>query len=342
MPEDVIPHRYQPTYRADETGLILDFASRGESLGFVGIAGVGKSNIVNYLRYVQHNPQRIGQVEHLHFPIVDATKWEGTVSSLWKEMLDGLAQVTKTLTPIPEQNKVIPFSKEAEEERLWDTLRAHLQLVCQDLNHKVMLVLDDFDDVLRTGPLTMLERLNALRSEGNREHLSYLILTKRLPHVLGRGYDIAHRSKFYDLFRYNIYALAPYTSKDARQMLDHLNAVGGKPLNSRDKVQILNLAGGHAQLLKVLFNTYINEGAPAIDPVIYFAGKSDIHQECQRILINLHMDEQQAALRLARGQHTPKDQAAIDHLARRGLLVKLNPPTWFSPLMAQFLTTYVG
>ena len=88
--------RYQPTYRVDEINLILRFASRGESLGLVGIAGVGKSNLVNFLRDIQHNALQLEQeIEHLHFPIVDLTYWEGTASSLWKMMLDALNQTTQ-------------------------------------------------------------------------------------------------------------------------------------------------------------------------------------------------------------------------------------------------------
>ena len=49
MPPNVIP-RYQPTFRKDEIELITRLASRGESVGLVGVAGVGKSNIVNFLR----------------------------------------------------------------------------------------------------------------------------------------------------------------------------------------------------------------------------------------------------------------------------------------------------
>jgi hypothetical protein len=337
MSHDVIPQRYQPTYREDEIDLILRFALRGESLGFVGIAGVGKSNLVNFLRNIQRNAQRIEQnVEPMHFPIIDATHWPGDPISLWKMMLDALNQATKGLAPFPEDNKVIPIS---EEERALSTLRARLGWICQELQHKVMFVLDDFDVVFETGPLAMLERLNSLRSEGNRGHLSYLVLTKRLPHILGQSQHIENGSKFYDLFRHNLYALEPYVPDDARQMLAHLNEVAGKPLSNRDLAQIRALAGGHARLLKIVFDIWINEGAPnAADPVAHLVAKPDVQQECRRILLGLHEQEQEVALLIARGRQTADHQEIVDHLTRRGLLSA--PTTWFSPLFAQFLSTY--
>lgn len=338
MSHDVIPQRYQPTYREDEIDLIIRFALRGESLGFVGVAGIGKSNLVNFLRNIQRNAQHVEHnVEHMHFPVVDATYWPRTPASLWKMMLDALNQATQTLAPFPEDNKIIPIS---EEERALSTLRARLGWICQELGHKVMFVLDDFDLVFETGPLAMLERLSGLRSEGNRGHLSYLVLTKRLPHILGQSHNIENGSKFYDLFRHNLYALEPYAPDDARQMLLHLNEVAGKPLSNRELTQIRALAGGHAQLLKVVFNIWINEGAPGADPVAHFAAKPDIYQECRRLLLSLHRQEQEVALLAARGRYTAEHQDIIGHLARRGLLVKLDPLTWFSPLFERFLTTY--
>ena len=340
MSHDVVPRRYRPTYRLDEVELIIRFAKRGESLGLVGIAGVGKSNLINFLRDIQRNAQHVEQnVERLHFPIVDATYWQQTPISLWKMMLDGLLQATRELPPPPEGDKVIPIS---EEQRVLNALRARLEWLCQERKQKIMFVLDDFDAAFEIGPLAMIERLNGFRSEGNRGHLSFLIFTKRLPQVLGQDHNIEHKSKFYDLFRHNLYALEPYTTEDARQMLMHLNEVADRPLNTRELAQIHALAGGHARLLKIVFDTWLKEPPSGSDPIAYFVSRPDVQHECQRILENLHKQEQKVALLVARTDNTTEYQSTIDHLVRRGLLVKSAPPTWFSPLMARFLATYGG
>jgi hypothetical protein len=338
MPSNVAS-RYQTTYRDDEIRLIVSSAARGESLGFMGLAGVGKSNMVNFLRNIQqHAPHFEQDVATLHFPVVDATYWQRNPAHLWRLMLDALTRVTQSLTLSPvEENKVISIS---EEERVLAALQTRLHQVCQELEHKVMFILDDFDLVFETGPLTLLERLSGLRSEGNRGFLSYLVFTKRLPHVLGRPYDLENRSKFYDLFRHHIYALEPYSPEDARQMLVHVNENAGKPLRSLDLTQIRQLAGGHGQLLKIIFDLFANEGMPVGDPVTYLANKPDVQQECQRILRNLHDEEQAVAVRLARGLQDDKDRPVMDHLVRRGLLVKFEPVTWFSPVWEQFLKNY--
>lgn len=122
-------------------------------------------------------------------------------------------------------------------------------------------------------------------------------------------------------------------------MLKHLNELAGNPLPESQLQQIYQLAGGHPQLLRTVFNSWVEEGASGVK-VMHFANKPEIQQECHRILLSLHEPEQEAACLAARGQHTAEHQALLDHLARRGLLVKQNPITWFSPLMEQFLKGY--
>ena len=336
MPSNAAP-RYQASFRKNEIELIVRMAQRGESLAFMGLAGIGKSNIVNFLREIDElAPQLEENVARLHFPIVDATYWQQTPVSLWKIMLDALEQATKNLTSPANDEKIIPI---AEEERVLNTLRSRLQWICQELEHKVMFVLDDFDQVFETGPLSMLERLNGLRSEGNREAVSYLVFTKRLPHVLGRAYDMEHNSKFYDLFRHQVYALEPYSADDAYQMLKHLNEVSGNPLREKDLAEIRQLAGGHAQLLKIIFDLWAGGNLAGVNPVTFLADNSDVQQECERILRGLHEDERAVAARLAQKLILPEDKDVIDHMVRRGLLSKSESLTWFSPVWGRFLAT---
>jgi hypothetical protein len=339
MSIDAIPQRYQPTYRRDEIQLVIDLACRGESLGFVGVAGVGKSNLVNYLRDLgRHAPQLRQDGGPVCFPIVDARHWDHKPGGLWKLMLDALSKAEQGLLLVPREDvKIIPIS---DEERALNRLQAHLERLCQNLKYRVMFVLDDFDEVFKIGPAEMIERLSGLRSEGNRGYLSYLVITKRLPHVLGRSYNLENDSKFYDLFRRHLYSLEPYNREDAQQMLVHLNSLVSKPLSSRDLTQIRALAGGHAGLLKTVFDIWLEEHPQGNDLVDSLAHKSDVRQECRRVLVHLHEQEQQVAVLVARGQHTQDHQHIVNHLVCRGLLSESG--TWFSPLFQRFLVSYKG
>lgn len=333
-------NRYSYRYRAAEIRLIFDCIKQGQSLCFVGIAGTGKSNIPNFLNTFAKNVESSSSSEediHAIFPVVDGNTWDQTPIGLWQIMLAALGDVTSHLPPPEPDGKIIHFS---EEQKAFSELKSHVDWFCQKLEQQLIFVLDDFDQVLAIGPLAMLEQLNALRSSGNRGKLSYLLFTKKLPHVLGRNHPLKGTAKFYDLFSSHIYALGLYNHEDARQMLVHLNELAGKSLTTRELTLIESLAGGHARLLKVIFELWRNEVPETADFVTAFAGKSDVRDECQRILRSLHQAEQETALRVAREQQTAADQDIIDHLMRRGLLVNSGKLEWFSPLFAAFLRTY--
>jgi hypothetical protein len=107
-------------------------------------------------------------------------------------------------------------------------------------------------------------------------------------------------------------------------------------LSTRELAHIHALAGGHARLLKIVFDTWLAEPPSSSDTVGYFASRPDIQQECQRVLANLHNQEQKVALLLTRTEDRAAYQGTVDHLVRRGLLTESG--AWFSPLFERFLS----
>ncbi|MEZ4866653.1 MAG: hypothetical protein R3C14_35365 [Caldilineaceae bacterium] len=337
--ENIINPRYLLDYRKQELTLICDCAKEGQSLCFVGIAGTGKSNITNFLHsdpygYKSHY---LGErAATIHFPVVDGNTWDGTPVGLWKLLLAAINESTRHLAQPEADAKLIQIS---EDQKAFSELKTQVDWVCQQLDQQVMFILDDFDKVIQKGPLPMLEQLNALRSSGNRGKLSYLIFTKKLPHVLGRAHSLRGASKFYDLFSHHIYALGLYSHDDARQMVVHLNELAGKPLTSREYPLIERLAGGHARLIKIIFELWRSQPSIEGDPVEYFVQQPDVRAECERILNGLHDDEQAVVGRVALDQQSEEDRAIIDHLVRRGLLQENGKLTWFSPVFAEYMRT---
>lgn len=338
MDQSVTP-RYQLTYRQAEIRLIADCAKQGQSLCLMGVAGTGKSNITNFLQSdpYGYKANYFGeQSDHFLFPLVDGNTWDQTPVGLWRLMQAALAEVTRDLEQPAADAKLIQFT---EEQRAFSELKSHVDWFCQKAGYWVIFVLDDVDKILSVGPLNMLEQLNALRSSGNRGKLSYLLFTKRLPHVLGRTHPLQGVSKFYDLFSSHIYALGLYNHEDARQMLVHLNELAGKALTTREMTQIETLAGGHARLLRLIFELWRSQHPDDENLVATLVQQSDIRDECRRIFQGLHEEEQVVCLRLAHGQQGAEDQSVIDHLVRRGLLTDGEASGWFSPLFVEFLRT---
>ncbi len=218
-------------------------------------------------------------------------------------------------------------------------LEERIEWVCQQEQHRVMFMLDEFDDVLRKGPPSVFDQLSRLRSAGNRERLSFLVFTRKLPHVLGRGHQLETQSKFYDLIRYNTFALPLHEIADSRQMLKHLNAKADNPFAREELTLIQSLTGGHTRLIKVTFEVWLREKPEDQRIVDFLAGQPEIQDECNRILNGLHRQEREVALRFAHGQTVALDDPTLDQLQRRGLIVQNGK--WFSPFMEIYLQDYL-
>jgi hypothetical protein len=103
--------------------------------------------------------------------------------------------------------------------------------------------------------------------------------------------------------------------------------------------QIEMLAGGHARLLRLIFELWRSNRPGDDNLVATLVQQSDIRDECRRIFQGLHEEEQALCLRLVHGQPEAEDLSLIDHLVRRGLLNNEEARIWFSPLFAEFLRT---
>ncbi|MEZ4732664.1 MAG: hypothetical protein R3E79_36640 [Caldilineaceae bacterium] len=120
-------------------------------------------------------------------------------------------------------------------------------------------------------------------------------------------------------------------------MLLHLNELAGKPLTTRELALIQSFTGGHARLIRLVFELWRTQRPDEEEPIADLAAQSDVRDECQRILRGLHDEEQAVVLRIAQGIQKAEDQPVIDHLVRRGLLREGEELRWFSPLFAEFL-----
>ncbi|MCB0045032.1 MAG: hypothetical protein KDD92_06365 [Caldilineaceae bacterium] len=337
--------RYPDDYRIDAITLILKNADRGDSMGLVGIAGTGKSNLLRVLRDDFAYRKRVlgDRSDTLVVTSVNAIIWEETPASLWEIMNDALLNaVERHDIFLPSDN--IRSLTDAEE-RSRRRLGTNINWLCRQNGYRLLFILDDFDYVIKQGPLSMLDTLSAFRDDGNRDLLSYLVITKQLPHIVGYQHQLDQRSKFYDLFSNRIYGLGPYNEHDAAQMLEHLNNNHGRPLSQVDREYLLWLAGGHARLIRVLFDAWSNSPPPLRERealLQYFTDQKDISQECCRVLKNLAFHEQRMIQSIYADKEIMLTLEQANHLKYRGLITNFSPLSWFSPVFAAHLERTKG
>lgn len=321
--------RFNEDFRADELALITDLARRGLSLAFVGVAGIGKSNLLNCLRsrHAVLNSQA-GSL-NLRLIVLDGNHWDGSPAGFWR-----LAR-QETEQSLSVNANVIPLAGDPVDRNAL-IVRNLVGNACRQPNQRLVFVLDDADRLLQTGPLDLLGQLRTLRDE-NRDTFSYLLFTKRLPHRLGQGLGLRTDSKFYELFSSRIYALRPYRQADARHMLNYLNSQSDRPLRGPALAAILHLSGGHAMLLKHVHELWLNQPPGEGDVLGTVVGHPDIIDVCRRIHRSLHTHEQEVLRSLARGQTlAPGDAPAVTLLQKRGLLTGAKNEC-FSPVLERYL-----
>ena len=329
--------RYRPSFRQTEVALIRAAAARGQSVCFVGVAGIGKTNLIHFLRYTgAGNPAMRSEPLGCSSPTWTAASG--------RRRPNRCGTSCSTASPAATTCPLLPGRAG---EALTDEARVRQQLfncvaqTCRDPQNRLMFLLDDFDDLLKHGPLEMLEALNTLRGEC-RDHLGYLIFTKRLPHVLGRAHDLETASKFYQLFERRIFALPLLAPEDARQMLARLDFIDGGGLSRPELGRIAFLAGGHSSLLRAVYEARRELGPLTDASVPALVAHASVRAAAQRLFRSLHLAEQEAAVRLAQSRLRPDDLDLIEHLGTRGLLVSLNSAAWFSPVWAHYLRECAG
>ena len=110
-------------------------------------------------------------------------------------------------------------------------------------------------------------------------------------------------------------------------------------MRSQELAIVQDLCGGHARLLKLVFDLWRVAPPESGNKVSHFIDQPDIRNECRRIFQGLHTQEQDVALRISKGQESPEDERVISHLIRRGLLENTGRWVWFSQLFEHYLRT---
>ncbi len=320
-------YRYHSNFRKEEIELLGGFITRGLSSVLVGVAGVGKSNIMEFIRHQYTLPSDAAEMQlAVNIISLDCSDWNGTPTDFWHLLRQEAEHDLGVKTSI------VHMSDRAN--RDFQVVRDLVSGVCDKPGGRLAILFDDADCLLHQGPVELLEQLCTLRSY-HRDTLSFLLFTKGLPHLLGEPLKLRKNSRFYELFSSRIFTLQPYVERDSVQMLNYLNAQDGRTLQQADIRMVLHLSGGHATLLRKCFDILTGEHPERIMDALL--NNPDIQNTCSRVLNSLYGHERAVLVKIAK--RTPVesiDMPALVLLQRRGLLIG-SPPTIFSPVLEGFV-----
>lgn len=322
---DIIADRYGPHYRHEVVRHISECVARGKSLGLVGIAGAGKSNLIHFLTQPETRRHVLpaGEADRTCFVAVSCLPGDQAADRLYEAMLMAAPQ-EGTAPP------VYPVGAPA-----FHPLRATLKTACR--RQRVVYLFDEFESLLEHQPAEFFDNLRLLRDDQRTSgHLCYLFITHRMPHRVSAKADFEH-SKLFELFRNDLYPLPPHTEADAVAMVNTLTQrVGSEPLGNGVANQLARYAGYHCGLIHALHQELyptLNVGWRTIHRLAQTNAR--VRKSCEHIWRHLHPEEQEGIHSCAFGG--PVERTLADFMRRRGLLLPDNSPTIFSPLFAEYV-----
>jgi hypothetical protein len=330
----LILNRFPADYRAEIVTELMTVVQHGDSACLVGLAGVGKSNLARFLEApeVVQRSLPASEAARIHFRRIDCSP-DIDRAQLYEHM----AEVVRILihqagmqSGLPADGEATPFFK----------LRHLLKHLCEKHQHRIVLIFDEFESMARNQDPQFLQDLRTLRDDHRTtRNVVFLVITHRMPHLIGGQPALGKQSKFFEMIQEHIYALSPYQRADADSMIDDLVRRRGAtpaPIKPDHRTLLWGLSGGHSGLLAALFN----ELYPMFSKSIYKLLKivhhpSAMQSACEHILRHLHTEEVEALQAIVLGQHISAEMLLF--LRKRGLIRYESAPVIFSPLLAEYV-----
>lgn len=326
----LILNRYPITYRAEVIERLMPAVQHGHSVAIVGLAGVGKSNLITFIKQPEvlsyYLPaSQANRTHFLHLHCLPGNQPREQLFGAITQMLVALA-LRLQLTP-----PSLPASLETQQQ-----LSLLLNFLCVDHNQRVVLVWDEFDALLRGQTSDFAEVLRSLRDDHRASgNLVYVTITHVLPQLIRQEASFK-TGKFFELVKNQIYPLPAYNRADSESMLDALLRQAGQPVTDLNPVirgNLYAMTGGHSGLLKAIFDALSpNFSLARLDGRRLVAQNGEVRGVCAKIWRHLHRDEQQALGQVVHGGVLPA--TAEEYLVRRGLLVRQSQAQLFSQLFA--------
>lgn len=336
----LILNRYLPTYRQEIVKTLFTVTEQGKSLCLVGLAGVGKSNLCQFLEQPDVSARYLPQseVERTHFLNIPCGTGTQSTHQIYQALLIALHPLAQQLGhSLPQLPETPLFYK----------LRDLLRLLCASPdrnghNRRIIFLLDEFENLIRHQTAEFFEELRQLRddhrSSGN---LAYVVLTHRMPQTLkGADHKPFQESRLMELLHREIRALGPYCNEDARQMLESLLSQARLSLSLKFQKRLCALCGCHSGILRAVFDALRPHLEMSTQQLLRLADEHpEVNRSCEHLWSHLHDAERAALLELVQGKHPAPTTTTF--LLKRGLLTSPPSPEIFSPIFGKFVKTKV-
>ncbi len=341
---------HNPHFREEIAVPFFQLISGGESCVVAGIAGLGKSRLLQFLLKEETSTHYLGESAQTTLLVwadcnrmVELSPW-GLYELLLTTLLEKASDI-EVLRPLCEQ--LLPLRAEAILQK--DPLLAQrnlelaIRMLCNEHEIKFAFILDEFDLCYRTLPPQVFANLLAIR-DANKYRLCYALFMRDHPEILREPDEI---EGFYELLSRSVLYLQPYTVPDALEAIElivhrrqiHLPAGGDEA--------ILRLSGGHPGLIVGLLASLFHMPPEHPDWLPWVQDSEEVTEECRKIWEGLREDEKRALHHVA--TNTPLSLKDKESIVRKGLLrsngtdsSSAGDKVFFSPLFHQYVLSHAS
>lgn len=334
------------SFRADLLSRLMPSLRAGECCSLVGTSGVGKSNLVRFLRRQDVQAAYWGGdrtwvvVADTHSLVYAEQPVEFVVAELMIHRLVleiesriGAGELSGWASDLHTRLLAQPSALLAM--RYLERICARL---CEGCQLQIVFLFDQFEDLWRDADARFFLNLRNLRDQFKYQ-LAYLVLTRE-PLRRGRA-DLPAVEAFWELFDSHTYGLGMYGEADAQEMVRRLELRSGSALDPARRRAAIALSGGHPGLLRAVF--WALSRSPALEPeAAALLEVGAVAEECRKLWGDLSESEQRLA-RLIAGGLAPRQEreATLDGLRLKEIVVG-KPPALFSPLFGAYVIRQSG
>ncbi len=338
-------HRYDRAFRAEETESLMACARSGYSALVVGVSGVGKSNFLRHLLDPEVQRQFLAEkaADTLFFLINVHDAPDTTSRALYSLILEqlemsqeGQHKAALTREQLDQISHYHDLLLQAGDDalRVRRAFRQALHVLLQEPSRRLVLLLDQFDDIFWQADPRLFANLRGLR-EAYKYRLAFFVFMHNT--LTSFSQDDSHRAEFYELLSSNMYGLKPYGEVDAQAMLRRLAGRRGEPLSPDISSRFIELSGGHASLLGALYQAHTRSPFLLTNLTPERALQElPVRLQCESIWNSLRLRELQVlAKRVGTNKAPGNNQAVLVDLKLKGILAD---DTAFSPIFAAYLS----
>lgn len=336
------------TFRYHLVAQLMRLMQAGESAAVVGVASVGKSNLVRCLQQADIQAAHLGaDKSEILIILMDSndlaaiTDWNFLELLLYRLSLHGQSAnlPAEVVTRLEEWHEKVARRPD-------DALNAQrcleqaLHWLCQVKGLRVVFLLDEFELIYPQLSQRTWANLRALRDK-NKYSLSYLLFLRRdLEDVRPVTPEV---EAFVELFQTHILGLKPYDLPGTELMLERLSLRQQVDWPVQYTGQVFDLSGGHGGLIRVIFGKALpalKEGRSPDWSTLF--NDAEVRDECGKIWSGLITAERVWLAEFAetgKWETKPDGGVASDKLTRKGLIVA--EPTQESRLFSTLFTAFV-